>query len=222
MSYALVVARYHEDMKWSEYVDKSKLVVYDKYPIPMENTIPRKNFGRDPETFLYYIMSNYDNLPDYTLFVQGFPFDQMKDVDASNFQDKIDKLIESKPETALPLFRDVYSEHISVHPGLLQREYYKYIFDTEDAPEIFMFSAGCQYIVPRHVIMVRPKHFYEKLHDMSYKGDLYTYDQIHFGKNTFNPDGISPWTMERLFGYIYSNLPIRESTFSNSSNECED
>ena len=52
----------------------SNILIYNKssknYENNQYNYIKRENIGREGETYLNHIISNYDNLNDYTLFIQ--------------------------------------------------------------------------------------------------------------------------------------------------------
>jgi len=69
----LVIARYNENINWAlPYIDKA--VIYNKglLNIPkVFNIINLPNFGREGHTYLYHIITNYDNLAEKTLFFQG-------------------------------------------------------------------------------------------------------------------------------------------------------
>ena len=73
MTTKLVLARYKEDISWSDEF-KNNRVVYDKSGT---NTNPEfinlENTGREAGTYLQYILDNYDNLPDVTIFSQADP-----------------------------------------------------------------------------------------------------------------------------------------------------
>ena len=81
MKTQLIIARYHENISWV--LDKKNkindIVLYNKgRPIELSNTkiVSRPNLpihGREPETYLYHIISNYDQLADYNVFTQGDP-----------------------------------------------------------------------------------------------------------------------------------------------------
>ena len=88
----LVVARYNEHLDWLGPFCRKKLVdrifIYNK---GTDNLIPpqcdilttvedRFNEGRDVETYVYHISKYYDNLGDYTLFLQANPFDHIKHI----------------------------------------------------------------------------------------------------------------------------------------------
>ena len=65
----IVIAKYREDISFIKNF-KYPVKVYDKstdYP----------NVGREAETYLRYIIENYDNLPEIVIFLQGNPFDHL-------------------------------------------------------------------------------------------------------------------------------------------------
>lgn len=67
----LVIARYSEDISWSDKY-KNIRIIYNKNPnSPIENAITLPNVGREGHTYLYYIINNYDNLPKTVIFFQG-------------------------------------------------------------------------------------------------------------------------------------------------------
>lgn len=198
-SYKVVVAKYKENIDWIECLDKTNVVIYDKSDSPIENSIPLKNIGREGETFLYHILEHYDNLPDYTLFVQGIPFDHMSGINPQNFQSEIYKLINEKPDTK-PLFTSLYIDPDFL-PGLNVKEYYEFLFN-ESCPEIIHYAGGSQYIVPKHRILQRPKSFYENVRSMLLNSN-FDYDTAHYGNNPFDEKVINGWTLERMFYYIF-------------------
>ena len=71
MSYKIIVARYNEDVEWLN-SEMSNCIVYNKgNKLHIENEIPLENIGRESETYLNYIIQNYDNLPDVVVFTQA-------------------------------------------------------------------------------------------------------------------------------------------------------
>jgi hypothetical protein len=91
----VVVARHNEDLKWLKSLDLN-FAVYNKgrgdtlikYP-----SLP--NIGKEAHTYLHFIISNYDNLPDRVTFLQGNPFDHCKDIIL--FLNKINDFQEIQP-----------------------------------------------------------------------------------------------------------------------------
>jgi hypothetical protein len=71
MSYKIIVARYNENIEWLK-SEMSNCIVYNKgHRLHIENEIMLKNVGRESETYLHYIITNYDNLPDVVVFTQA-------------------------------------------------------------------------------------------------------------------------------------------------------
>ena len=68
--YEIVVAKYNEDMSWSEPY-KHLTTIYNKSDTFYPNSIKLSNLGRESQTYLYHIISNWDNLAEKTLFTQG-------------------------------------------------------------------------------------------------------------------------------------------------------
>jgi len=71
MSYKIIVARYNEDIEWLN-SEMSNCIVYNKgNRLNIENEINLENVGRESETYLHYIITNYDSLPDVIVFTQA-------------------------------------------------------------------------------------------------------------------------------------------------------
>jgi len=71
MSYKIVVARYNEDIQWLKRA-KDNCIFYNKgNKLGIENEIMLENVGRESETYLHYIIDNYNNLPNVVVFTQA-------------------------------------------------------------------------------------------------------------------------------------------------------
>ena len=71
MSYKIVVARYNEDIAWLNN-EMTNCIIYNKgNKLNIQNEILLENVGRESETYLHYIVTNYDNLPDVVVFTQA-------------------------------------------------------------------------------------------------------------------------------------------------------
>lgn len=71
----VIVARYNEDLHWILPIIDI-VVVYNKGAddldyIPGDKIIKCANLGREGETYVKHIIANYDDLDDYTIFIQG-------------------------------------------------------------------------------------------------------------------------------------------------------
>lgn len=67
----IVVAHYDEDLNWlkAKYNPKEYIIFTKK------NNLDLPNVGRESHTYVNYIVRNYHNLHDVTVFLQGNPFD---------------------------------------------------------------------------------------------------------------------------------------------------
>jgi len=210
-SYNVIIARYNENIDWINDMDKSKIIIYNKSDELIENAINRPNIGRDPETFLYHIIQNYENLPDYLFFLQGRPFDHFTHLN-DTLQNEINKIINSEIKIDVaPFLTNLYTEKHDYFIPLNTKYYYSLIFKG-DAPDIFAFSAGCQYVVSKKNILNRPKSFYEKIYNMIIAtADITNFSIIEHTIIKGDINSMNVWTLERLLFYIFStNIEISE------------
>jgi len=203
-TYKIVVAKYNENTDWCKFINSDNLVIYDKSNNPVPGSISRRNIGRESDTFIRYILDNYDNLPEYIIFLQGNPFDHFdyKNISANTLEHNIQNLILNNTDTA-PLFSNLYSESIKVYKGMNISEYYRFLFNRP-SPETITFSRGCQYIIPKHRILQNSKSFYEMLSSMLLKCN-YTFHDVHYIQNKFDENVIDPWTFERMAFTMFLN-----------------
>jgi len=157
-SYHLVVARYKEDVSWMDLVDNDPagtIFVYDKSPQPNPAFIPRANRGREVGSFLEHIILHYDDLPEYVIFVQGDPFAHVNDKNRDSLAHHIHEELSRRPQTTIPFLTDWFTERHYYFPSIKSREYFSFLFDSP-VPSYMAVAAGCQYIVPRAMILGRP------------------------------------------------------------------
>jgi UDP-galactopyranose mutase len=202
--YKVIVARFNEDISWiNDNCEKDNFIIINNGDdnINFKNVIKRDNFGRDPGCYLYYIITNYYNLSDYTLFLQADPFIHMLNINPSNIQTNINTIIENTKidKTPKPLFNNYHNENISFYK-LNADKYYSYFF--EGSNDTMVFSLGMQYIIPKANILQRPIDFYIKVYNMLRKDDCNS-KEAHEGKYEFNKNIVNPWTIERLFLYFF-------------------
>ena len=71
MSYKIIVARYNENIEWLN-SEMSNCIIYNKGDkLDINNEIFLENVGRESDTYLHYIITNYSNLPDVVVFTQA-------------------------------------------------------------------------------------------------------------------------------------------------------
>lgn len=160
MKKTIVVARYKEDMKWLSNIppDINKSIIQKGEHL--------ENKGREPSSFIYYILEHYDTLEGTYYFVQGNPFDHCPDL---RFQllNNDDRLLGNKKHVS-----DGYGR--GAHPGLAVKEVYEYILDKK-FPDKVEFVAGGQFCVSADTIKKHPKEFYQKCYDILIQGDVTCY-----------------------------------------------
>ena len=222
MSFQIIVARYTENLEWvnrlSNLYDLKEnnfppIVVYNKGESIDTNIfaikpsiIERQNIGREVESFLYHIIMNYDNLPDYLIFVQGDPFSHMN-VTETNICSNIENLLLHGVDDTKCLFTNPFNEDDYTFTSLHTKQYFSLLFDTLNVPVVYKFSAGCQYIVPKKNILLRSFNFYSNLHSMTLNTSVLTSIEAHdeSSNNMFERKSICGWTLERLLLYIFTD-----------------
>lgn len=156
----LVVARYNEDVQWTKQFDD--VVIYNKgAPLHM-GEIPLPNVGREAHTYFKHICDNYDNLAEYTAFVQGHPFDHSPNI--------IKNLKEFKGGDFTFLSEQILKTQLKEcphHKNLCTLTTYEKLFDDGRTDVEYTFGAGAQFIVSRKRILERPKSFYEKVLELN-------------------------------------------------------
>ena len=174
MKFCIVVARYNEDLEWTKQFlnvivyNKGTILVYNKGST-LTGDFNQKfliNVGREGHTYYKHIYDNYDNLADYTIFLQGNPFDH-----SPNIISNLNKYINNEN---LRIDFEFLSDKIlncnlsgcSYHEGLPLIETYEKLFDERIENMEFQFGAGGQFIVSKGKILQRPKYFYLKIVEM--------------------------------------------------------
>lgn len=190
----LVIARYKEDISWIKKLDFAQLdlVIYNKGTDDLPFSSKKlPNIGGDAHTFIYYIVENYDNLPEFSIFIQGIPFDHCENV--------VQKINDHTTELFVWLCDHVVEESIhGWYEHLIQNNRPEvigkpitYLDQTareilgNETPERCTFGAGQQFIVSRDVIQHRDLDFYKRILDR------------------FPNEVILPWHIERLWKYIF-------------------
>jgi hypothetical protein len=162
----IVVARYNEDINWTKQFPNVK--IYNKGE-PLNDNYNEEfldNVGREGHTYYKYIYDNYDNLEDYTIFLQGEPFYHCPDL-----VERINKYM-NEPELNISfnlLSRETLPTNLSgcpCHYNLPLIDVYERIFGERKTEMGFMFGSGGQFIVSRDAILKRPREFYLKIVEM--------------------------------------------------------
>ena len=161
----IVVARHHECIRWTKHFDNVVIYNNGKPLVPSEYnevSLP-KNVGREGHTYYTYICQNYDNLPDYVIFLQGYPADH-----SPRFNENIKKYKESP--TDFEFISDTV-EHTTFENERKRHWQCKNIYDTYekifgvkcDITSEIIFGHGAQFAVSKRAILRRPREFYENI-----------------------------------------------------------
>jgi hypothetical protein len=164
----VVVARYNEDLRWSnKYEDY--LTVYNKGEDEISGSIKLENIGREAHTYLYHIVNNYDDLADYTVFLQGEPLNPH----SPTLYRYLDYVLHSNEY--IPDFFWISTRIVEGDFEYEREPYHKvfpnirYAFEKvfgKQPPEKFTFGAGAQFCLSRDQIRKRSKEFYQNILDI--------------------------------------------------------
>lgn len=164
----IVVARYKEDVTWTKQFQN--VLIFNKGD-PLEDTKYNErylpNVGREGHTFFKYIYDNYDNLDDYTIFLQGNPYDHCLDI--NNIINKIinDRSYNSDFDFLSNNILTCNLNRCIYHPGLPLRETYKKIYgNNKKEPDEIIFGAGGQFIASKKLIQSKPKEHYYNIYKL--------------------------------------------------------
>ena len=187
---SLIVSRYNEDLTWLSQVPKTmRILVYNKgEPIATGldniNVVNLPNLGRDCHTIFYHIYENYHTLTDFTIFLQGNPFDHYRDVlhclRSLSYRTHFEYLSDSKLITCL--------DGCPHHSGLPMRDTYNRVFRCDEREnKDFQFGSGAQCIVSKERLLMRSRDFYKNI------VDILGYD--------IKP--VEGWVIERIMGEVF-------------------
>lgn len=154
----IVIARYKENINWSENLNDFKISVYNKDS--GFNLIP--NVGFEANTYLYHIVTRYQSLSEITVFTQG----SLKEHLALDVFKK--HLIKLNSTQFMPFTGKTFclNNGCPHHCGLKISNFWKFLFDTK-CPDVLEFSPAAIFSVPAKIIRMRKLDFYKKALDIT-------------------------------------------------------
>lgn len=198
----VVVSKYNEDVSWLRRIIYP-YIVYDKSDTPIENSIKRPNLGREAETLLYYIIMNYNELPNKTIFLQGDPRSNPVNFTYDEVISEINKPHDNTLKTIL-----TWEGSMDVNDYWLRSCAILHSMLFEGDGKI-KYSSGVQYVIPKDNITNRPYELYKALHMLVVK---YGTRSLYIDKSNIN-DGIDAWTMELIWGSLFDkNIELKKDT----------
>ena len=173
----IVIARYKEDISWADGFSHERAVIYHKSDTPCISPHPvvsLANVGREGHTYAYHILTHYDTLDDYTLFLQGYPFDHSPQLE-TQLHEIHDRIAQgTQPDFQYVSQRVLFSnlERCPYDINLNMIPTYERVFGSfgsfdsfgkKKKGHPFVFGAGAQFIVSRAAIQSRPRAFYQNI-----------------------------------------------------------
>ena len=181
----LVIAAYKEDLGWLDNINNDELDIviiskHTKYDVANAKLILLEDIGLCDYSFTYYLSTFYNELTDYTIFIQANPFDHYADM--INFINKKEYLNGFKPLADQAIYIPPREGTDRFVEGILSYSF----------PGIH-FPCGAQYCVTKDRILAKPKYFWDDL----------------LNKLPWKVDWFIPYFMERCWLLIYdADIPI--------------
>ena len=159
MQIKIVVSRFNENVDWTKQFNN--VLIYNKGDqIQGITNINLDNVGREGHTYYKHIYDNYDNLDEFTIFLQGNPFDHTPDV-INVIKEYLTNLPDNLMFEYLPSSRMLECNFHNGH-GPMELVFNE-LFGNINGNKTFIFGAGAQFIVNKKKILSRPREFYLKI-----------------------------------------------------------
>lgn len=187
----VVISRFNESVEWVNRI-KYPYTIYNKGDnnINLPN-INLPNVGRESGSYIYHIIKNYSNLPDFLILLQANPFEHCKElfsrIDSFDFN-KITLLTDSELPNDLYVVPDDHREGVRLIVEKLNLQEYLKNYESVQ----YNYSFGSQWIVPKKYIVNKSLNFWE---------DLYEIHQKIF---------VSAWVLERMFLHIFNHSDTKK------------
>ena len=197
MDRKVVISRYNESLDWvsdieCDYIIYNKGGKIENPDIPQGKIIDVPNEGREAETFLRYIVSNYNDLPESIVFVQGNPFDHFPETLKIINSEHPNDMIRMGPQTSCD------GNGVPSYPGLPLKGLQKIIMPDLDTG-VFNFTAGAQMLVSKSYILNKPLLWWESVFSTY---NAYWFSGIESGYG-HKPGVFIAHAFERLWEYIF-------------------
>ena len=165
MNVNIIIARYQEDISWSDQYSDYRTIYNKGDTLNCESTsLPL--IGREAYTYMYHVVNNYNNLADHTVFSQGHPFDH-----APSFHEVVDNLlINGQQENFVWLSTRLIDSSLNENKDNylygyemnFEDNFFK-IFKDKKVKHSFTFGAGAEFIVSKESIQKRTLDFYRNI-----------------------------------------------------------
>lgn len=214
MNIELVLARYKEPMDWlaDRVRSDAKVTVYNKSGVDVPGWISLPNIPGSLEDYpyLHHIITNYDNLADWTFFAQANPFDHLQ-----RFREVFNNLPHSMMEAVTNPAPGVYF-FSSVEPHQVEGFCYGVDWDKEaratfdklftcvdKLPEKLWFACAPQFVADRELLRSRTRLFYEKCLEVFFAMPIIEGSAFQGAQHPGPIQPPSAWVWERVWDLIW-------------------
>lgn len=192
---AVLIAHYDKDLSWADELLVVKVFILTANPEAPHKKV--KNRGNDSSHYLSFIIDNYDNLPERTVFCHDHKTNWTQEDSLPNIINNLNWEVSKYFSigarcnywTCLPYPEKPYHEQAMRRNWTILEDYLPY-------PDVLTYFAGTQFCVHRDLILQYPKVFYESLRDW-----VYTVHEAEWFIGRF---------FEYTWHYIFTKNPIEQ------------
>lgn len=187
----LVVTNHNSDLEWIKMTydygfSPENTVIYDRSDEEKDwshlgTSLRSPNVGENIYDMMRFIVENYDNLPDVSVFIKGNLFSRPEEKGGEGYYTTKERFIRAlQANYFLPIERYHPSTSFNINAGgYIEPAWYQHqapskyfisysqlmelLFEDPISPEFIRFAPGGNYIVPKGNILKFSKKLYEKL-----------------------------------------------------------
>ena len=193
----VLIAHYQKDLSWiKEITADVDIKIYSTSDPTKIYVTPNK--GMDANMYLRYIIDNYDNLPERTLFVHHHRDDWTQDYPLPYYINNLNWELDDYFNIGARQYYKSAIDHNTKIRGEQWRKWLNDIWYLFELPKIelenLIFYAGTQFMCHKKLILQYPKKYWANLHTWLLFTTL--------------PDSISGRVFEYMWHYILTKNPI--------------
>jgi len=191
---AVLIAHHNKDISWIKEINADVDIKIYSTSDPSQKHYITPNKGMDANMYLRYILDNYNNLPERTLFAHHHREDWSQDYDLPYIINNLNwELANYFNIGARNCYGDPF-ETESFSRGWLNCAWQEILGKYISFPSKILYYAGTQFVCHKKLILQYPKNFY---------ADLHTWLMF-----TSLPDRASGRVFEYIWHYILTKDPI--------------
>lgn len=172
----IVISHFNEDLGWIENINSNytDIRIYTKdlnFQLHSSRITAldfiNENKGNEASCYLKYIIDNYHNLPDYSIFLHAHEFSPHHIGSINNILNELVGMNSYYFNFNNYKLGNILTHHLIDHIEKWYSEYLEYeLGPASDYGDWTSNHQGCaQFLVHKSLILSRPKEFYQKLYD---------------------------------------------------------